>query len=90
MERFQYALRVIAVVTATALFGMILGGTFGYVAALITPTFFEATLPWKQVEPIGVATVLGAFGGTLCGGALGAFAMLLQTVSDGRRRARED
>lgn len=90
MDRFPHALRVIAIVTATAIFGMILGGAFGYVAALVAPTFFEATLPWKQVEPVGVATVLGAFGGTLCGGALGAFAMLLQTVADGRRSAGKD
>jgi TRAP-type C4-dicarboxylate transport system permease small subunit len=90
MERFQYALRVIAVVTATALFGMILGGTFGYVAALITPTFFAAVLPWKQIEPLGFATVLGAFGGTFCGGFLGAFAVMLQSVFEWRRRMTED
>lgn len=32
MNRFPHALRVIAIVTATAIFGMILGGVFGYVA----------------------------------------------------------
>jgi hypothetical protein len=43
-------------------------------------------MPWKDVEPVGFATVLGAFGGILCGGALGAFALILQAVEASRTR----
>lgn len=83
------ALRIIATVTGVALFGMLLGAAFGWGAARIAPTFFESLIPWKTVEPVGFATVLGAFGGVLCGGALGAFALILEAVAGRKRAAKE-
>lgn len=82
-------LRTIATVTGVALFGMLLGAAFGWAAATIAPTFFADFLPWKNIEPVGFATVLGAFGGVLCGGALGAFALILEAVSSRRRHGPE-
>ena len=76
--------RVIAIVTLVALFGMVLGAAFGWGAATIAPSFFESVMPWKEIEPVGFATVLGAFGGVLCGGALGVFALTLQAISGWR------
>ena len=82
-------IRVIAIVTAVALFGMLLGAAFGWAAATIAPSFFESVMPWKEIEPVGFATVLGAFGGVMCGGALGVFALILQAISDWRNRGKE-
>ena len=82
-------LRVVAVVTSVALFGMLLGAAFGWGAATIAPSFFKSVMPWKEIEPVGFATVLGAFGGVLCGGALGGFAVILQAISDWRNRGKE-
>lgn len=74
-------IRVIVAVTAVALFGMLLGAAFGWGAATLAPSFFTSVVPWKDIEPVGFAIVLGAFGGLVCGGALGAFALVLETVS---------
>lgn len=74
-------IRVIVTVTAVALFGMLLGAAFGWGAATLAPSFFKSVVPWKDIEPVGFAIVLGAFGGLVCGGALGAFALILETVS---------
>ena len=79
-------IRAIATVTAVALFGMLLGAGFGWGAATIAPSFFKSVMPGSQVEPVGFATVLGAFGGVMCGGALGVFALILQAVTDWRKR----
>jgi hypothetical protein len=69
---------VFVFVTVGALIGMLLGGAFGYAAGLIGPDLFKHLLPWEEFEPVGVATVIGAFGGVVCGGGLAAFAVLLQ------------
>ncbi len=82
-------IRVIATVTAVALFGMLLGAAFGWGAATIAPSFFKSVMPWKEIEPVGFATVLGAFGGVMCGGALGVFALILQAIADWRKRGKE-
>ena len=82
------AVSIIVTVTVTALFGMVLGGGFGYLAGRIAPQFFEHLVSWAQLEPLGVAVMLGAFGGVLCGGFLGGFAIAIQTVAEwvGSRR----
>ncbi len=82
-------IRAIAIVTAVALFGMLLGAAFGWGAATIAPSFFKRVMPWTEIEPVGFATVLGAFGGVMCGGALGVFALILQAIADGRKRGKD-
>jgi hypothetical protein len=67
-------------VTLMALVGMVLGALFGWGAGSLAPTFFAQIQPWTAVEPIGMAIVLGAFGGVLCGGALGIVALFLQLL----------
>ena len=73
---------VFAIVTAASLIGMLLGGAFGYFAAKIAPDLFRHVIPWKDLEPVGSATVVGAFGGVICGGALGAFALVMNAFSE--------
>jgi hypothetical protein len=82
-------IRTIAIVTAVALFGMLLGAAFGWAAATIAPSFFKSVMPWKEIEPVGFATVLGAFGGVVCGGGLGVFAMILEAITDWQKRGNE-
>ena len=82
-------IRAIAIVTAVALFGMLLGAAFGWGAATMAPAFFKSVMPWKEIEPVGFATVLGAFGGVMCGGALGVFALILQAIADWGKRGKE-
>ena len=53
---------VFFVVTIGALIAIVLGGAFGYAAGLIGPDIFANLLPWEKFEPVGVATVVGAFG----------------------------
>ena len=89
MNPSNAALRVIATVTGTALFGMLLGAMFGWAAGSLAPSFFKHFVPWNDVEPVGFAVVLGAFGGLLCGAALGAFALLVQLVVSWCRRAKD-
>ncbi len=83
-------LRIVATVTCVSLFGMLLGAAFGWASGTIAPSFFTSVMPWKDVEPVGFATVLGAFGGILCGGGLGAFALILQAVESWRTRRQQD
>lgn len=71
----------LCIVVATALGGMVLGGLFGWAAGHIAPDFFRHSMMWAKVEPVGMAVVLGAFGGVICGGALGAFAILAHLAS---------
>ncbi|MEX2671481.1 MAG: hypothetical protein WD294_05155 [Phycisphaeraceae bacterium] len=74
--------RVAATVIAVALGGMVLGGLFGLAAGYIAPKLFETMVIWTKLEPVGTAVVLGGTAGVLCGGALGAFAVAVQLVSD--------
>ncbi len=70
---------VIALIVASALGGMILGGAFGYVAGQVSPEFFsEVIFNDSDVDPINAAAVGGAAGGIFLGGGLGVFAILVQ------------
>lgn len=82
------ALRVIVTVTGTALLGMLLGAAFGWAAGSLAPSFFQHFIPWNDVEPVGFAVVLGGFGGVLCGGGLGVFAVFVQLIVAWRARAK--
>ena len=84
------AITVFAMVTGCALTDMVLGGLFGFGAGHLAPELFSTVIPWKQIEPVGTATVLAAAVGVILGGALGTFAVLLQFVSQllAARRAR--
>lgn len=64
-------------VSAGALAGMAMGGTFGWAAGTLAPTFFRHFIPWNDVEPVGFAMVLGGFGGVFLGGGLGVFSVLV-------------
>ena len=89
-------MRTILTVTATALLGMVLGGMFGFLAGHVAPGLFDLRITQVAIEkldPIAAATVLGASGGVFCGGALGAFAIIVQMIvewSNGRRRPGSD
>ena len=74
------------VVTGCALAGMLMGGLFGFGAGKLTPDFFRHIIPWQDVEPVGVATFLGATTGVLLGGGLGCFAIIIQFVLQWRRK----
>ncbi len=77
---------VVKFVTATSLFGMALGGGFGFLAAWLSPEFFVHFVSWTAFpHPVGLAVLLGAFGGVLCGGCLGGFAIAVDLI--GRRLA---
>lgn len=89
MKDFSVA-RTFGIVTASALGGMVLGGLFGYAAGHVAPDLFKTLIPWKPIEPIGSATFLGAFGGVLCGGALGGFAIMAQLAWHWLNRSRQD
>lgn len=79
---------VFLIVTAAALVGMVLGGTFGYCAGNAAPDFFANFVMWTLFKPVPVATVLGAIAGTLLGGALGVFGLLVQLACDALARRR--
>lgn len=72
---------VFARVTLAALAGLALGALFGWVSAKVAPGLFTGLVPWQTLEPAGAAVVLGAFGGTLCGGALGVFAQGVELLA---------
>ncbi len=38
-------LRIVATVTSVALFGMLLGASFGWAAGTIAPSFFTSVMP---------------------------------------------
>lgn len=78
-------LSIVGFVTAVALFGMLLGAAFGWAAGSLAPTFFKMLVPSNDADPVGTAVVLGAFGGVMCGGGLGAFALLVSVMSASRR-----
>jgi hypothetical protein len=73
-------------VTLAALVGLFLGGFFGFIAGKITPDFFQHIIPWRDVEPVGFATFGGATAGVLLGGGLGCFGVLLQFISELRKK----
>ena len=78
--------RVFLIVTSGALAGMVLGGTFGFASGSIAPTFFRHVIPWVDVEPRGVATILGAVAGVLLGGGLAIFGLVIQAFTKVRNR----
>lgn len=69
--------RTFLIVTGCSLVGMCLGGGFGFGAAWLAPGLFELDLFDDSLEPAGVATVVGAFGGVFLGAGLAAGAVLL-------------
>ena len=73
-------------VTIAALVGLFMGGLFGFAAGKMTPDFFRHTMPWQDVEPVGFATFAGATVGVLLGGGLGCFGVLLQFISEWRKK----
>ena len=73
-------------VTVAALTGLVMGGVFGLAAGRMTPDFFLHIIPWREVEPVGFATFAGATAGVLLGGGLGCFGVLLQFISELRRK----
>ena len=73
--------RTFLIVTAGALAGMLLGGTFGLAAGTMAPGFFRNIIPWTEAEPRGVSTLLGATAGVLLGGGLATFAITVQLIT---------
>lgn len=65
-------------VTGCALAGMFMGGLFGFASGKLTPDFFHHIIPWLDVEPVGIATFIGATVGVVLGGGLGCFAVIIQ------------
>jgi hypothetical protein len=78
--------KIFAVVTSAALIGMVMGGLFGLAGGRLAPDFFRHLIPWQDVEPVGMATLLGATAGVLLGGALGCFGVVVQTVLQWKAR----
>jgi uncharacterized membrane protein len=79
--------KIFAVVTIAALLGMVMGGLFGLAAGRLAPDFFRHLIPWQDVEPVGIAILLGATAGVLLGGALGCFGVMVQTLLQWKTRA---
>jgi hypothetical protein len=79
--------KIFAVVTIAALVGMVMGGLFGLAAGRLAPDFFRHLIPWQDVEPVGIAILIGATAGVLLGGALGCFGVIVQTFLQWRARA---
>ncbi len=73
-------------VTVAALVGLVMGGVFGFASGKMTPDFFRHVIPWQDVEPAGFATFGGATVGVLLGGGLGCFAVLVQFISEFRKK----
>lgn len=79
---------IFLVVTGCALAGMIMGGLFGLIAGKLTPDFFRHIIPWQDVEPVGIATFIGATVGVMLGGGLGCFGVVIQGLFQWRKRGR--
>lgn len=77
--------QVVGVVTGCAIFGMVLGGVFGFAAGKLTPDFFRQAVSGENTEPVGAAVFLGATAGVLLGGGLGCFAIAIHTVWQRRK-----
>jgi hypothetical protein len=80
------SLAMLITVSGAALAGMVLGGLFGYGAGKITPEFFRHMTVWRDVEPVGFATFCGATVGVLLGGGLGCFGVIIQLISELRKK----
>jgi hypothetical protein len=74
------------VVSAAALAGLVLGGLFGFGAGKLTPDFFRHIMIWQDVEPVGFAAFCGATAGVLLGGGLGCFGVVIQMISEWRKK----
>ena len=84
------AAAIVGFVTGTALFGMVLGGAFGWAAARVAPDFFVHFVSWTVFEDAtGTAVMLGSFGGVVCGGLLGGFAVAVQLAGMWLARGRD-
>lgn len=79
--------KIFLTVTVSSLVGMVMGGLFGLVAAKLTPDFFRHIVPWSDVEPVGFATFAGAVAGVLLGGALGCFGIVVQIISERKKKS---
>ncbi len=79
--------KIFVAVTIAALLGMVMGGLFGLAAGRLAPDFFRHLIPWQDVEPVGIAILLGATAGVLLGGALGCFGVIVQTLLQSKGRA---
>ncbi len=78
--------RIFGIVTLGAVAGMVMGGLFGVAAGSIAPSLFRQVIPWADVEPRGVATILGGAAGVLLGGGLAVFALIFQALLKLRTR----
>lgn len=81
---------IFAAVTIAALIGMVMGGLFGLAAGKLAPDFFRRLIPWQDVEPVGMATLLGATAGVVLGGVLGCFGVIVQTAVQWKFRGGSD
>lgn len=81
--------QIFIAVTLSAVAGMVLGGFFGYFSGRLTPDFFARLIPWRDVEPIGLATFFGATVGVVLGGGLGCFGIIIQTIVQLRREKQQ-
>lgn len=79
--------KTLITVITVALIGLFMGGVFGFASGKMAPEFFRHVIPWQDVEPVGFATFGGATVGVLLGGGLGCFAMLLQFLSEWRKKS---
>jgi hypothetical protein len=80
--------RIFVLVTAGALAGLAMGAVFGFAAGKLTPSFFAHFIPWNDVEPVGFAVMLGAFGGVFLGGGLAIFSLVLHLALRFAARAK--
>jgi hypothetical protein len=81
---------VFGIVTVAALVGMAMGGTFGYFAGKASPELFARFVMWARLDPIPTAIVMGMAAGTMLGGALGVFGVIIQTVYDAISARKSD
>jgi hypothetical protein len=81
---FRRVILVFMTVCGGSLAGMTMGGLFGRWAGQSAPDFFTHLMAFPgnniTLEPIGVATMLGAAGGTVLGGLLAVFSIMVAVV----------
>ena len=75
--------KIFLLVCLGALVGCIYGGLFGFIAGHIAPEWFAR---WRNWEPVGIATFLGAKTGVKLGGGLTCFAILVHTFLRWKKR----